>query len=174
MIRSHSHALGARRIPAVLAAALVVASASPSEAAAQTAPDATSAVTATSADTVPLYERLGGYDVIASFVGLVFPRVANHPELVHLFRGHGLDSQRRQFQLVVEMVCNATGGPCLYLGRDMERVHDGLGITDELWTVFMGIIDEGIREVGMAEAEAHDFRAMWLGFRPGVVRPGPE
>jgi hypothetical protein len=28
-----------------------------------------------------LYERLGGYDGIASYVALVFPRVAQHPDL---------------------------------------------------------------------------------------------
>jgi len=36
-----------------------------------------------------LYQRLGGYDGVASYVALVFPRVAQHPELAHMFRGHG-------------------------------------------------------------------------------------
>jgi len=35
-----------------------------------------------------LYRRLGGYDAIAGFVDAAFPRVAAHPELAHLFRGH--------------------------------------------------------------------------------------
>jgi SAM-dependent methyltransferase len=47
-----------------------------------------------------LYQRLGGYDGIASYIPLVFPRVAQHPELSHLFRGHGADSQQRQFDIV--------------------------------------------------------------------------
>ena len=45
-----------------------------------------------------LYQRLGGYDGVASYIALVFPRVAQHPELAHMFRGHGKDSQQRQFQ----------------------------------------------------------------------------
>lgn len=42
----------------------------------------------TSSPTQTLYQRLGGYDGVASFVALVFPRVAQHPELTHMFRGH--------------------------------------------------------------------------------------
>src|SRR5262245_26289293 len=80
-----------------------------------------------------LYERLGGYDGIASYIALVFPRVAQHPELSRMFQGHGKDSQQRQFQLVVEMMCQKTGGPCGYLGRPMRPVHDGLGISEANW-----------------------------------------
>jgi hypothetical protein len=42
-----------------------------------------------------LYQRLGGYDGVTGYVALVFPRVAEHPDLRHLFRGHGKDSQQR-------------------------------------------------------------------------------
>lgn len=42
-----------------------------------------------------LYQRLGAYDGISSYIALVFPRVAQHPELSHMFRGHGTDSQHR-------------------------------------------------------------------------------
>ena len=87
-----------------------------------------------------LYHRLGGYDAIAGFVDTAFPRVAAHPELNHLFRGHALDSQMRQRQLIVDSICNATGGPCLYTGRPMKPVHVGLGITGAQWETFMKII----------------------------------
>ena len=74
-----------------------------------------------------LYQRLGGYDGVTAYVALVFPRVAQHADLKHLFRGHGKDSQQRQFQLVVELICQRTGGPCGYVGRAMPPVHDGRG-----------------------------------------------
>lgn len=63
-----------------------------------------------------------------------------------MFRGHGKDSQQRQFQLVVELVCQKTGGPCAYIGRPMPPVHDGLGITEANWTTFMKIISDGMDE----------------------------
>jgi hemoglobin len=118
-----------------------------------------------------LYARLGGYDGIAAYVALVFPRVAQHPDLAHLFRGHGKDSQQRQFQLVVELVCQKTGGPCAYIGRPMPPVHDGLGITEAHWTTFMKIITDGMEEKRYPTDVRADFLGVWRGFHDGVVRP---
>jgi hemoglobin len=117
-----------------------------------------------------LYERLGGYDGIAAYIALVFPRVAQHPELTHMFRGHGKDSQQRQFQLVVELVCQKTGGPCAYIGRPMPPVHDGLGITEANWTTFMKIIADGMEEKRYPPDVRAEFLQVWRGFREGVVR----
>jgi hemoglobin len=117
-----------------------------------------------------LYQRLGGYDEVTSFVGLVFPRVVQHPALARMFGGHGTDSQRRQFQMVVELVCQRTGGPCGYTGRPMPTVHDGLNISAADWTAFMGIIDAGLAEKRYAADVRQQFRAIWEGFRPDVVQ----
>ena len=117
-----------------------------------------------------LYQRLGGYDGIAAYIALVFPRVAQHPELMHMFRGHGRGSQQRQFQLVVELVCQKTGGPCAYIGRPMPPVHDGLGITEANWTTFMKIIADGMDEKRYPADVRAEFLQVWRGFRDGVVR----
>lgn len=117
-----------------------------------------------------LYQRLGGYDGVASYVALVFPRVAQHPELAHMFRGHGKDSQQRQFQLVVELICQKTGGPCAYIGRPMTPVHDGLGITEANWSVFMKILSDGMSEKKYPADVRDEFLAMWRSFHDGVVQ----
>jgi hemoglobin len=129
-----------------------------------------SAQTAATPTAPSLYERLGGYDGIAGYIALVFPRVAQHPELTHLFRGHGKDSQQRQFQLVVELVCQKTGGPCAYLGRPMPPVHEGLGITESNWTTFMKIITDGMEEKHYPADVRAEFLQVWRGFHDGVVR----
>jgi hypothetical protein len=71
---------------------------------------------ASTAPASDLYARLGGYDFIASFVDTAFPRVAGHPQLSRLFQGHSQDSQIRQRQLIIDALCQATGGPCAYTG----------------------------------------------------------
>jgi hemoglobin len=124
----------------------------------------------TSTSRPALYQRLGGYDGIASFVALVFPRVAQHPELAHMFRGHGKDSQQRQFQFVVELICQKTGGPCVYVGRPMPQVHDGLGITDKGWSTFMKIMSDGMDEKKYPAGVRDEFLDVWRSFRPGVVQ----
>ncbi|HET9394627.1 MAG TPA: group 1 truncated hemoglobin [Nitrospiraceae bacterium] len=108
-----------------------------------------------------LYARLGGYDAIASFVDTAFPRVAMHPDLNHLFRGHSQDSQRRQRQSIVDVLCAAAGGPCIYNGRDMKLVHVGLGITGTQWTTFMGIISNAANERSWGAAEKKEFLNMF-------------
>ncbi|HEX3632697.1 MAG TPA: group 1 truncated hemoglobin, partial [Casimicrobiaceae bacterium] len=35
--------------------------------------------------------------------------------------------------LIVDQLCAATGGPCVYTGRDMKTAHAGLGITSQDW-----------------------------------------
>src|SRR5690606_37720448 len=115
-----------------------------------------------------LYQELGGYDGVHEFVALVFPRAAQHPQPRRMFLGHGADSQQRQFQLVVELICQRTGGPCAYIGRAMKPVHVGLGITAAEWDVFMAIIDRGLDEKAYPEPLRTRFRELWASFRDGV------
>lgn len=81
-----------------------------------------------------LYKRLGGYDAIAAVVDDFVPRIVADAELAHFFGGHGTDSQMRLRQLIVDQLCQATGGPCVYIGRSMKAAHGGLGITEANWT----------------------------------------
>jgi hemoglobin len=117
-----------------------------------------------------LYERLGRYDRIATFVDTAFPRVATHPQLRRLFQGHARDSQVRQRQLIIDALCQATGGPCAYTGRPMKPVHTGLGITSSDWTVFVGILGGALDELQFGATEKKEFLALLdERFRPGVV-----
>jgi hemoglobin len=36
-------------------------------------------------------------------------------------------------QLAVDQICSVTGGPCIYIGRDMKTAHKGLGINSAEW-----------------------------------------
>jgi hemoglobin len=85
------------------------------------------------ADDATLYQRLGGYDAIAAVTDAFVLRLATDASLGRFFTGHGTDSQQRIRQLVVDQLCAATGGPCVYIGRDMRAVHAGMGITEADW-----------------------------------------
>ncbi len=80
-----------------------------------------------------LYKRLGGYDALAAVTDDFIGRLASDPSLGRFFVGHSKDSLGRIRQLIVDQLCAATGGPCVYIGRDMKTVHDGLGITEADW-----------------------------------------
>lgn len=117
-----------------------------------------------------LYARVGGYDFVARFVDTAFPRVAAQPQLRRLFQGHSIDSQRRQRQLIVDALCKEMGGPCIYIGRPMRPLHEGLHITDSDWSEFMKIISATLVELNVAERERKDWIALFdKVFRPTIV-----
>jgi len=79
----------------------------------------------------PLYERLGGYDAIAAVADDFIVRLATDEKLGRFFVGHSLDSQKQIRQHLVDQLCQVTGGPCIYRGRDMKTSHAGLGISED-------------------------------------------
>jgi hemoglobin len=85
-----------------------------------------------------LYERLGGYNGISAVVDSLFERLTSDPRFTKYFGSNGSeDSRKRLRQLQKLMVCQATGGPCFYLGRDMKTVHKGMGIDESDWQVLV-------------------------------------
>jgi hemoglobin len=77
-----------------------------------------------------LYERLGGYDAISAVVSEFANSLFSDQKLGSFFGGWNADKQARFKQLNTLLVCNATGGPCLYLGRTMADTHQGMRIND--------------------------------------------
>jgi hemoglobin len=73
-----------------------------------------------------LYERIGGQQTIAAVVDDAIATLAADTRINRRFRNASLPDLRRQ---LVELACLRTGGPCVYTGRDMATVHEGLYIT---------------------------------------------
>ncbi len=94
---------------------------------------ATSLLAADAPKSPSLYTRLGGYDAIAAVSDDFIGRLAADKQLSRFVVGHSQDSLMKLRQHLVEFLCNATGGPCLYIGRDMKTAHKGMGITEADW-----------------------------------------
>lgn len=94
---------------------------------------AQNAVVSTQMAEKSLYERLGGYNALAAVVDDFIGRLVGDKQLAKFFSGHSTDSKKRIRQHVVDQLCAATGGPCIYTGRDMKTSHSGLGITEAEW-----------------------------------------
>ncbi len=82
-----------------------------------------------------LYKRLGGYDAVAAVADDFIGRLATDKQLGKFLTGLSEDSKKRLRQLIVDQFCAVTGGPCLYVGRDMKTSHKGLGISESDWDV---------------------------------------
>jgi hemoglobin len=104
-----------------------------------------------------LYHRLGGYDAIAAAVDDLLPRLVGDPQIGVYWKGKCVDSMKKDRQLVVEFLCAATGGPANYLGRDMKTSHEGLGITESDWAVFVEHTIATLNDLGVPEQEKEEF-----------------
>jgi hemoglobin len=100
-----------------------------------------------------LYKRLGGYDALAAVSDAVLKRLDADKQLHRFFIGLSADSQRKLRQHFVEFLCEATGGPCYYLGRDMKTVHKGLGINKSDWDIGVKIVVGVLKDFKVPEKE---------------------
>jgi len=80
-----------------------------------------------------LYERVGGYNALAAVVDDFIGRLVSDKQFEKFFIGQSTDSKKRIRQHILDQFCAATGGPCVYTGREMKTAHAGLGITNAEW-----------------------------------------
>ena len=75
-----------------------------------------------------LYDRLGGKDAITAVVGEFVTRIGADDKINARFANVDLTHLK---QMLVEQICEASGGPCKYTGKDMKTAHAGQNITEE-------------------------------------------
>ncbi|PYN69598.1 MAG: hypothetical protein DMD93_07035 [Candidatus Rokuibacteriota bacterium] len=89
---------------------------------------------ATMGDPPPsLYKRLGGRDGIALVVDDFVANMVADPRVNNRFQGMPPPAVFKLRSNLADQICDATGGPCSYLGRDMKATHRGMQITDGEW-----------------------------------------
>src|SRR5256885_15606547 len=118
-----------------------------------------------------LYERLGGYDVIAAVIDDLFARLREEPLFARFASGRSLDSHQRARQLLVDQMCSLAGGPCFYTGRDMKTSHAGLAITEEEWQINIQYTRQAMSKRGIGESEPAEFVAIFESYKPDIVEP---
>lgn len=79
-----------------------------------------------------LYERLGGKKAIVAVVDEFVERVASDNRINGFFKETASDTNRlAAFKgKLVDQICEASGGPCKYTGKDMKSAHQGMGISE--------------------------------------------
>lgn len=119
-----------------------------------------------------LYERLGGVYAIAAVVDEFIDRIMvdatlNANPLVD--EAHHRVPKAGFKYLVTEMVCEATGGPQRYTGRNMPDSHRHLRITAAEWEVFAAHFKAVLDEFKVPEAEQQELFAIVGTTRADIV-----
>ena len=78
-----------------------------------------------------LYDRLGGKKAITAVVDEFVGRVAADTRINAFFAATAADARRLATfkSKLVDQICEASGGPCKYTGKDMKSAHMGMGIS---------------------------------------------
>lgn len=116
-----------------------------------------------------LYKRLGGYDAIAAVTDDFIGRLAADKQLARFLVGLSADSQKRLRQLVVDQLCEATGGPCIYTGRPMKTSHAGLGITESDWQLTVKHLVATLDKFKVPEKEKNELLAIASSLKADIV-----
>lgn len=116
-----------------------------------------------------LYARLGGYDAIAAVVDDFIGRLVADKTLTKFFAGHSEDSLKKIRMHVIDQLCAAAGGPCLYVGRDMKTSHHGLGITNADWDASANHLLESLDHFKVQKTEKDELMAFVATLKKDIV-----
>jgi len=116
-----------------------------------------------------LYKRVGGYDAIAAVTDDFIGRLAGDKQLERFFGGVSADSQKKLRQHVVDQLCEATGGPCIYTGRTMKTSHTGLGISESDWQLAVKHLVATLDKFKVSEKEKGELLAIASSLKADIV-----
>ena len=113
-----------------------------------------------------LYRELGGIDAITKVVDVFLARVDNDLRINLFFEQTDKKDLRR---LVIEQLCEATGGPCEYTGRTMEEAHSGLNLTDDDFNAFVEDLVATLDELKVPKASQDKLLGILAPMKPQIV-----
>jgi hemoglobin len=116
-----------------------------------------------------LYKRLGGYDAIAAVTDDFIGRLLTDPTFERFFVGFADDSKKRIRQHLVDFLCEKTGGPCYYTGRDMKTAHAGVKVTKAEWDKAVALIGETLTALKVPVEESQELASMLVPLEKDIV-----
>jgi len=114
-----------------------------------------------------LYERLGGKEAITAVVDDFVGRVAADKRINGFFAKANVP---RLKMMLVDQICEATGGPCKYTGRDMKSAHQGMGITNADFDALVGDLVASLDKFKVGEREQQELLAALGPMRKNIVQ----
>ena len=116
-----------------------------------------------------LYDRLGGYNAVAAVVDDFIGRLVTDKRFERFFVGHSKDSQKRIRQHIVDQLCAAAGGPCIYTGRSMRDSHEGLNISEDDWKAAVDHLVASLDKFKVPKREKDDLLGAVSKFKNDIV-----
>ena len=100
-----------------------------------------------------LYDRLGGKTAITAVVDDLVGRVAADTRINGKFANANIP---RLKSMLVDQICQASGGPCTYTGRDMKSAHAGMGVSGGDFDALVGDLVATLNKFKVPEREKNE------------------
>jgi hemoglobin len=113
-----------------------------------------------------LYDRLGGKDAITAVVDDFVANVAADKRINGFFAKADIPRLKRN---LVDQICQATGGPCTYTGKDMKTAHKGMGITDADFNALVEDLQKSLNKFKVPEKEQGELLGALASLKPQIV-----
>ncbi len=103
-----------------------------------------------------LYDRLGGKDAITGFVEDFVTNVVADKRINAFFNNADMPGFK---QKLIDQICEKTGGPCKYTGRDMKTTHAGMNIKDADYDAMIEDLVRSLDKFKVGDREKTDLLA---------------
>jgi hemoglobin len=105
-----------------------------------------------------LYARLGGKKSIKAVVDEFVNNVAADTRINKFFAKTASDPKRlADFKnKLVDQICQGTGGPCKYRGKDMVTAHKGMNISEADFNALVEDLVAALNKFNVPEAEKNE------------------
>lgn len=116
-----------------------------------------------------LYKRLGGREGIAVVVGDFAGNMAADARVNARFKGMKPADLEKFKSYLSDQICDATGGPCSYVGRDMKTTHKGMKITEAEWTATVENLGKALDKHKVGAKEKQELIGALAPMKPDIV-----
>ena len=105
-----------------------------------------------------LYARLGGKKAITAVVDEFVNNCATDTRINKFFADTAKDPKRlKKFKTnLVNQICQASGGPCKYTGKNMKDAHKGMGITEADFNALVEDLVKALDKFKVGETEKNE------------------
>ena len=113
-----------------------------------------------------LYDRLGGKPAIQAVVDDFIGNVAADGRINQRFASANIP---RLKTMLVDQICEASGGPCKYTGQSMKAAHGGMKITDAEFNALVEDLVKSLDKFKVSAPEKNDLLGALGGMKGDIV-----
>jgi len=113
-----------------------------------------------------LYERLGGKEAITAVVNHLWTVVAKDDRINHYFANTNPDVFAGQ---MIDFLCQGTGGPCVYKGKDMYAAHTGMHLSNADFDALAEDTVQTLNHFKVPQQEQDEVMKLLGGMRESII-----